>query len=228
MEKTEKIKVKGVLFDLWNTLIYNIPQAASLGKLSERLEVEPNVLWGGWRKYAEAALRGKIDSGEERARLVLTDLNLPLEKAGWLAEYERENRTSDVHFFPGVEQMLTELHQRGYKTAVVSNTSYLARPVVERLDIKSKLDEVILSCDVGLIKPEVEIYQLAASRLGLKTEECLFVGDGGDNELNGALAAGCKVAVVQQERGFAYRHPGHFPDDVHFQLPNVIDVLTYL
>ena len=224
----QKLDVKGVIFDLWGTLVYNIPQATSLGSLSDRLNLTPETLWGAWRKYAEPALRGDIKSGEERARLVLADLGLPLDGAPWMAQYERENRSSDVHFYPGVPEMLAELRQRGYKTCLVSNTNYLSRAVVDRLQIPDKLDEVILSCEVGMIKPEVAIYQLAAKGLGLETTECLFVGDGGDNELDGALAAGCKAAVVQQERGFAYRNPGHVPTNIQMELPNVIDVLSYL
>ncbi len=224
----KKLEVKGVLFDLWGTLIYNIPPAISLASLSKPLGIEPDVFWREWRKYMKDTWRGEIKSGEERARLTLADLGLPPDSASHVAEYERLGRTNDVHFYPGVPEMLEELQRRGYKTSVVSNTNYLARPVIERLELPEKLNQVILSCEVGLIKPDVKIYQLAAHRLGLETNECLFVGDGNDNELNGALQAGCVVGVVQQERGYAFRNPGDFPSDTDIQLPSVIDVLDYL
>lgn len=224
----KKLEVKGVLFDLWNTLIYNIPKAASLGALVEPLGIEPDKFWRAWRKYMIPALHGDIKTGEERAQRVLTDLGLPPDMALRIAQYERENRSGNVHFFPGVPDMLTELKKRGYKIAVVSNTNYLARPVVEKLHIPKKVDYMILSCEVGLIKPDPQIYRLAASHLGLEAHECLFVGDGGDNELPGAKEAGCLVAVVQQERGFVYRNPEQTPSDTDLQLPNVIDVLSYL
>jgi putative hydrolase of the HAD superfamily len=224
----KKLEVKGVLFDLWNTLIYNIPRAKSLASLVEPLGLEPDQFWRAWRRYMIPSLRGEIKSGEERAQKVLTDLGLPLDMAGQIAQYEQANRGGDVHFFPGVPEMLDELKQRGYRVAIVSNTNYVARPVVEQLQIREKVDDVILSCEVGLLKPDPEIYRLGASRLGLEAHDCLFVGDGGDNELDGAITVGCRVAVVQQERGFAYRNPGNFPAEVDLQLPNVIDVLSYL
>jgi putative hydrolase of the HAD superfamily len=224
----KKLHVKGVLFDLWGTLIYNNPPALRLISLAGPIGVEPDELWKAWRKYMVPALKGEIQSGEERAERVLRDLGRPLDYVQKLAEYERKGRATDVHFYKGVPEMLAELKRRGYKTAVVSNTTYVARPVVERLKIGEKVDSVVLSCDVGLVKPDLEIYRLGAERLGLEPKECLFVGDGGDNELVGAKAAGCTVAVVQQERGFAYRNPDNLPVEVELQLPSVIDVLSYL
>lgn len=224
----KKLEVKGVIFDLWNTLIYNIPKAASLATLIEPLGLEPDKFWRAWRRYMIPALLGEIKTGEERAQRVLADMGLPPDNAIDIARYERENRSGDVHFFPGVPDMLVELRKRGYKVAVVSNTNYLARPVIEKLHIPKKVDQVVLSCEVGLMKPDPEIYRLGASRLGLDPHECLFVGDGGDNELSGAKEANCVVAVVQQERGYVYRNPEQIPTDTDVQLPNVIDVLSYL
>ena len=39
------------------------------------------------------------------------------------------------------------------------------------------MDGGVFSCDVGLIKPEPEIYQLLCSKYGLKMEECVFIDD---------------------------------------------------
>jgi len=47
----------------------------------------------------------------------------------------------------------------------------------------------VFSCEVGLAKPDPAIYHLAAARLGVEPAECLFVGDGGSDELSGAGAA---------------------------------------
>lgn len=57
----------------------------------------------------------------------------------------------------------------------------------------------LFSCEVGLMKPQPEIYRLACERLGRRPEECLFVGDGGDDEHTGAAAAG--MTPVQVENG---------------------------
>ncbi|MCL2339037.1 MAG: HAD family phosphatase [Proteobacteria bacterium] len=42
-------------------------------------------------------------------------------------------------------------------------------------------DDFVLSCDVHLIKPDPEIYKLAAERLGVAASECLFIDDAAKN-----------------------------------------------
>ena len=51
-------------------------------------------------------------------------------------------------------------------------------------------DELVFSCDVGISKPDPRIYEIACERLGVEPAECLFVGDGANDELPGAERAG--------------------------------------
>ena len=53
-------------------------------------------------------------------------------------------------------------------------------------------------------KPDVCIYEEASKRLGIDLGECLFVGDGGSNELAGARAAGMEAV---QAKWYTDRHP---------------------
>ncbi|HEX7484385.1 MAG TPA: HAD family phosphatase [Candidatus Saccharimonadales bacterium] len=65
-----------------------------------------------------------------------------------------------------------------YKVGLLSN---VGRGVMERLFTSAELDElfdeVVLSSEVGMIKPDPAIYQLAADRLGVETTECVMVDD---------------------------------------------------
>lgn len=47
-------------------------------------------------------------------------------------------------------------------------------------------DDVLLSCNIGLAKPNQAFYRHALKKLNINHKHCLFVGDGGDNELLGA------------------------------------------
>ncbi len=51
-------------------------------------------------------------------------------------------------------------------------------------------DVVVFSCDAGLRKPQREIYDLAAARLGFPEEEIAMVGDQAGNDVAGPLEAG--------------------------------------
>ncbi len=65
-----------------------------------------------------------------------------------------------------------------YKTGVLSNAdNTLLYRLKETHGIIDLFDDVVCSADVGMAKPDPRIYTLAASRLGLPAEECVFVDD---------------------------------------------------
>jgi HAD superfamily hydrolase (TIGR01509 family) len=77
-----------------------------------------------------------------------------------------------------------------HKIALLSN---VGRNVIRQLFTARELDElfdaVILSSEVGMIKPHADIYELTARRLDLTPEECIMVDDLLEN-VEGAKAAG--------------------------------------
>lgn len=74
----------------------------------------------------------------------------------------------------------------GLKTGLLSNSwgnTYDQDQLAELFDV------AVISGEVGLRKPEPEIYRLAAERLGVPTRECVFVDDLPPN-VRGAVAVG--------------------------------------
>ena len=80
-----------------------------------------------------------------------------------------------------------------------------------RSPLRPCFDAAIFSCDVGAAKPDAGIYLAACETLGVAPAECLFVGDGGSDELRGAAALGM---VPVQMTGILDRH---FPELVASQ-----------
>jgi epoxide hydrolase-like predicted phosphatase len=56
-------------------------------------------------------------------------------------------------------------------------------------------DDVVISSEVGLIKPDPEIFALAARRLALRPEECIFIDD---------TAKNCEAAAKSGIQALAY------------------------
>ena len=80
-----------------------------------------------------------------------------------------------------------------YKTAVLSNVGKGGLDRRIRLKVLEQyFDEIIASAEVGYIKPEREIYELTASKLGVKMEECVFIDDR-KVYVQAALALGMKA-----------------------------------
>jgi epoxide hydrolase-like predicted phosphatase len=87
------------------------------------------------------------------------------------------------------------VRERGIKTGLVSNswsTSHYDRDMLEEL-----FDTAVISAEVGLHKPQPEIYRLAAERLAEPPERCVFVDDLREN-CEGAEAVGM-ISVLHRD-----------------------------
>jgi putative hydrolase of the HAD superfamily len=107
---------------------------------------------------------------------------------------EIEDRTGLVErMFGGIrpdEQMLTALRRAraaGVRTGLISNSMGAGR--YDREAFPELFDGVVISGDVGLHKPQPEIFLLGAERAGAAPEECVFVDDLREN-CEGAEAVG--------------------------------------
>ena len=80
-----------------------------------------------------------------------------------------------------------------YKTALLSNAWDDLRQVLEEYwKIADAFDGIFISAEVGLLKPDPRIYQLALERLGVAPEEAVFVDDFTEN-VAGARAVGMQA-----------------------------------
>ncbi|HEY6888176.1 MAG TPA: HAD family phosphatase [Solirubrobacter sp.] len=84
--------------------------------------------------------------------------------------------TQDVR--PDVEMRaaVKALHDRGVPTALVSNSWR-----EDDYDVDDLFDVIVLSGALGIRKPDPRIYLVAAERLGVAPERCVFVDDLGGN-----------------------------------------------
>lgn len=65
-----------------------------------------------------------------------------------------------------------------YKIGMLSNVgSGFLNEFFSESEQKKLFDEVVLSCDVGIAKPEFQIFKLTADRLGVKPSECIMIDD---------------------------------------------------
>lgn len=84
-----------------------------------------------------------------------------------------------------------------YKTALLSNAN---NAIIQKLFSQDELDElfdaVVISSEVGMIKPSIELFELTATRLDSTPEECVMVDDIEAN-IVGAMDAGMKGIVFK-------------------------------
>jgi FMN phosphatase YigB (HAD superfamily) len=87
---------------------------------------------------------------------------------------------------PPLLTVLRKVREHGLKTALLSNADGWWQPPTAW---RGLFDATIISGEVGLAKPEIDIYLLTATKLGLEPRECVFVDDLAIN-VRGAAEAG--------------------------------------
>jgi len=101
--------------------------------------------------------------------------------------------------FPDIIDLVKELKEKRVKTAVLSNTIKIHADVIKEYNGYEPFDVIILSCDVGIAKPEKEIYQLTLNKLQLKAEEAIFIDDREENLLP-AKELGMKTILAKNSK----------------------------
>jgi putative hydrolase of the HAD superfamily len=96
----------------------------------------------------------------------------------------------------GAIETLDELQRRGFKRGVISVCSSDVEEAWNETELAPHVDDVVLSCTVGLSKPDPRIYELACERLEVTPDQCVFVGDGANDELAGAQRVGMRAVCV--------------------------------
>jgi putative hydrolase of the HAD superfamily len=95
-----------------------------------------------------------------------------------------------------MESLLLKLKASGYRLYLLSNASISQHQYWPDFAISRLFDGKLISCDIGIIKPNPAIYQTFTEQFGLKPEECLFIDDLPAN-VAAAVQCGWKGIVFQ-------------------------------
>ncbi len=88
--------------------------------------------------------------------------------------------------------VLKEIREMGIKTALITNgTSELQYFKLKSLELDNCFDEIIVSGETPYEKPDKRIFELMAEKLGIETNEMLYIGDHPVNDIDGSRTAGC-------------------------------------
>ena len=187
--------IRAVIFDLFETLVTEWGhEKLTKRKTAAMLGVPYEDFSAGMEQLHDAQYRGRI-TYEESLRTVCAQLHadVPEEAIRHVMLLRRQTKAAcftEPH--PDILPMLAALRTRGYRTAILSNCSDEEVEVVRKSVLAPLIDAIILSYETGECKPERAIYQRTADMLGMRCEECIFIGDGGSRELYGADDAGMK------------------------------------
>ncbi|MFC1978909.1 HAD family hydrolase [Chloroflexota bacterium] len=96
-------------------------------------------------------------------------------------------------------KVLEQLKARGKKFGLISNADVTEVAAWDESPISSIFDSTVFSCKVGYVKPEREIYEACLIELGVSAADCVYIGDGGSDELRGAKSLGMVTVMITGE-----------------------------
>jgi epoxide hydrolase-like predicted phosphatase len=76
-----------------------------------------------------------------------------------------------------VYQLAEQLRKQGIKTGILSNVFQFNADLLRKAGLYDGFDPLVLSCEVNAAKPDIEIYELAIQKAGVKPSEIIFVDD---------------------------------------------------
>jgi putative hydrolase of the HAD superfamily len=177
--------VRGLLVDFGGVLTTNVFQSFKQFAAAEGLP--PDTIKRAFKEDPEAlALLRRLEKGE------LTHHEFEPLFAERLGIENTEGLVERLFAGVGPEEAMLDAVRRarssGVKTGLISN-SWGEGLAYDQSTLDELFDAVVISGDVGMHKPEPEIFKLGADRIGVPPEECVFVDDLREN-CAGAEAVG--------------------------------------
>jgi putative hydrolase of the HAD superfamily len=193
---------RAVLLDLFGTLVPCYPLAALqtvLREMANDLGLPFDVFKAEWTRTFPLRRKGVFKSLEENIDQLLDSLEHRCSRGSLVAAAERRRafETSTLLPRPGTLDALDALRSCGVRLALVSNCSLETAEVWSSSPLSDQLDHVSLSCAVRAEKPDSAIYLSATRALAVEPRECLFVGDGSNDELLGAQRLGITSVLIR-------------------------------
>ena len=117
------------------------------------------------------------------------------------------NQFFKIEIVPGVKEMLADLSKQ-YKLAIVANAiSNVSRFALQKLDLTKYFDCIVLSRDLGVRKPDLEIFVYALRSMWIKANEAVHVGDSLEDDVQGGKNAGMNTVWIKGDEELTNIHP---------------------
>ena len=194
--------VDAVVFDLGNVLIGWDPHPAitkAVGaEQATKLLADKDFDFAGWNHQQ--------DEGRSWAEGEAVAAALHPKWAPAIRGYRSNFSESLIGAIDDTVQILRELHSAGIPLYALTNWSGELFPAArDRYDFLALFEDIIVSGDEGVAKPDPEIFEILRQRIGHELSGCIFIDDGARN-IEAAAAAGLDAIL--------FTDTGHLREDL--------------
>ncbi|MFX1279749.1 MAG: HAD family hydrolase [Promethearchaeota archaeon] len=196
------MKYQAIIFDLFGTLVdsYSVQgYNRLLSDMASALELPYEDFSEIWRATTYERAVGIYKTTENSIKHICNQLKVPVsaESITKCEQVRQENTRRALTPKNGAVDILKSLRGLGYKIGLITNCSTEVPRLWKKTKFANLFDATIFSASVGLKKPDAQIYKLACQQLRIEPTECLFLGDGDSNELEGASKLGMDAVMIR-------------------------------
>lgn len=183
--------MKAVIFDLFGTLVPNIPPArfkVNMRVMAGELGVSPEAFEEEWKKSFKQRMTGEVQDGDQQFVPILQAIGAPIDPGALTRTTAIRNRFLKECLDPKPDalEMLDEMKSRGLKIGLVTDCSSATPGLLEQTTLGTYFPVKAASGILRTRKPDPRMYQHVLDGLQVQGPECMYVGDGNSEELPGA------------------------------------------
>ena len=206
-------KIKAIFFDLDDTLVnsrkaekeaaytfkeqfseFNNMNKEDFEKLWHEIAIEQ------YKRYEKGEISYK-EHKIDRVKSVFSKFNVKKDDEEafnifnvYLKEYQ-----NNWKLFNDATEILEKM-KKDYKLVLITNgDSNQQRNKIKKTNIEKYFSEILISGEVGIIKPKKEIFELACKKIGEAPENCVMIGDNYKLDIEGARNAGLGTVWVNRK-----------------------------
>lgn len=197
-------KIKTILFDVGGVLVLGKNSRWKNGKLipsgvhldiAEKLNIQLDQYLEVIETIFAQSIEGKI-SEKQAIKTIARKLRITEYKLRklYVWAYRRHLRINKP-----LHKKALELKKRGYEIGILSDQWYLSKKALMPKKLYKKFNPIIVSCDVGVRKPNSKIYKIVIKKTHSKPEEILFI-DNQDWNIPPAKKLGMKTIQFKDNK----------------------------
>lgn len=201
MNRNQGRAVDAVVFDLFGTLV-SAPTPAERHHAAARVAAvagcATSVVDQYFRQSWQARHNGDLPTVESLAEHLVDKVGaVPTAVVPVVAEL-RALVPARLHPGESVIDALKSLRANETRLGLLSDASAEVAEAWPSSPLAAVVETAAFSCRVGRVKPDPILYARMTETLAVRADRVLYVGDGGGDELRGALAAGMSAVAVRR------------------------------
>jgi putative hydrolase of the HAD superfamily len=166
--------------------------------INKLIEVYHQINRGLWEEYGAGKIDRKI-LHRRRFEETFEALGIPTDLYDEAGKVYMNYYRNHWEWVDGAEEAFRQI-QQNFETGLITNgfaeTQWMK---IEQFGFRDKLRHIVISEEVGIMKPNPGIFDHATDLVGVERDQILYIGDSYHSDIRGGKSAGWKVAWFTRE-----------------------------